>query len=265
MTTSNDMTMNAAGRASVPGDNSPAFQGWVNHPADAKSRQGRQKVLSSLTGLAGLRAVNPGAEALGYCQKPIVGAHGVTRPTRPAAAFPAAIRHFLFSILVPLVALLVLLAASARAQTTNFAQAFPGLTLGGLQSDLDGVNTNPAYSPTNLLTFMRSNYFKALPASQPYLFDHVTQTGTANGSLTATGQVVTAPVVPDQLAAPLKTGSNISFALLTVSNHSYTVAANADLKTANWNNASNFTGDGYVKTVTLAITNPVNFFRVSQP
>jgi hypothetical protein len=86
-----------------------------------------------------------------------------------------------------------------------------------------------------------------------------------NGTLTATGQVVTAPIVPDKIAQPLAAGGNVSFAFLTVSNHSYTVQGNVDLTTANWNSISNFTGDGYVKTLTLPITNGANFYRVSQP
>ncbi|MFZ0826558.1 MAG: hypothetical protein WAO02_03965 [Verrucomicrobiia bacterium] len=216
-----DMTMSDAGRAGSP---LPAAN-VVNHPRASRSPN---------------------------------GAHGVTRPTMPAAAFSAAILHLLFSILV-------LFSASARAQTTNFSQAFPGLSQAAIQGDLEGVNTNPAYVPKNLLAFMSSNYFNALPPGQPYLFDGGTQAGTASGSLTATGQVVTAPIVPDVIAVPVAAGGNVSFALLTVSNHSYTVSANADLTTANWNSVSNFTGDGYVKTVSLSVTNPVNFYKVSQP
>jgi hypothetical protein len=112
---------------------------------------------------------------------------------------------------------------------------------------------------------MSSNYFNALPAGQPYLFSGVTQTGTANGSLSATGQVVTAPAVPVQITQPAAAGGFVSFSLLTVSNHSYTVHNNVDLTKTIWNNVTNFTGNGYLETVTLAITNPANNYRVSQP
>ena len=70
---------------------------------------------------------------------------------------------------------------------------------------------------------------------------------------------------PIQIAQPQAARGNVSFAFLTVSNHSYTVYGNPSLRTNNWNNKSNFTRDGYVKTVTLPITNSAGFCCVGQP
>ena len=47
-------------------ENSPALQGWGHGGGVRESRQGRQRLLSSLSGLLSWGGVGPSAEALGY-------------------------------------------------------------------------------------------------------------------------------------------------------------------------------------------------------
>lgn len=155
--------------------------------------------------------------------------------------------------------------SSVLADMTNFAQAFPGISQAALESDLEHINANPAFTPTNLQALMNSNYFNSLPAGHPWLFDNNTQTGISSGMLTATGQVVSAPAVPVRITQAQALNGKFSFAFLTVSNFNYNVYCSTGFTPDGWNNISNFTGDGYFKTVILTATNAINFYRISEP
>ena len=74
--------------------------------------------------------------------------------------------------------------------------------------------------------------------------------------LTVTGTVT------GKLIGPALAGNNFTFSVVTVSNQSYTVQRNDDLKTTNWLFYTNFTGNGSLMQVVAPVTNaPQRFFR----
>ena len=95
----------------------------------------------------------------------------------------------------------------------------------------------------------------------------VTYSGAANrGTVTVREQLIYAPQLPLVLALPRKTGTNFSFAFLTVSNQSYTVWANTNLTTPNWVSTTNVLGDGYIQNMTVPVTNSAqSFYQLSSP
>jgi hypothetical protein len=160
---------------------------------------------------------------------------------------------------------LLLAATGVRAQS-NFTQLYPGISFAGIQSDLQNMQGNTNYSPTNLLAFMRSNYSGVLPRETVWTFDASTQNGTNNGSMYANGKLISAPAEPVQIVAPqLGYFGGFTLTFATVSNHSYTVYGATNPASTNWTSLSNIIGNGYLFTLTFPTNFPQQYFRVSQP
>jgi hypothetical protein len=160
---------------------------------------------------------------------------------------------------------LLLAAAGVRAQS-NFTQLYPGIAYAGIQSDLQNMQGNTNYAPTNLLAFMRSNYPGVLPLGTVWTFDASTQNGASNGTMYANGRLISAPAEPAQIISP-QTGyfGGFIFTFATVSNHSYTVYGATSPASTNWTSLSNIIGNGYLFTLTFPTNLAQQYFRVSQP
>jgi hypothetical protein len=73
-------------------------------------------------------------------------------------------------------------------------------------------------------------------------------------------------VLEPKILNPIVSGGKFTFSFGTVSNQSYTVQRNDDLKTTNWVFYTNFPGNGSLIQIVTPITNaPMRFFRVRQP
>jgi hypothetical protein len=167
--------------------------------------------------------------------------------------------------LILLAAGLLLAAAGLQAQS-NFTQLYPGISFAGMQSDLQNVQSNTNYVPTNLLALVSSNYFGVLPRFTVWTFDASTQTGESNGTMTALGQMLSAPVLPVQVfLPPADLGSGFTLGFATASSHSYTVYGATNLPAAIWTNLAHITGNGFTHNLSFPTTNADQFFRVSQP
>ena len=73
-------------------------------------------------------------------------------------------------------------------------------------------------------------------------------------------------ITKPKILNPVLSGGNLTFSFGTMSNQSYTVQRNDDLKTGNWVFYTNFTGNGSLMQVIAPATNAAHrFFRVREP
>ena len=130
------------------------------------------------------------------------------------------------------------------------------------------LNSNPNYVPTNLLTFIQSNYIGRLPTHSAWTFDGATQTGASNGTASAGAQYQSGPALAmPVLGVGLPGGTNFSMSFQSILSNSYTVQNLGDFTTTNWANATNFPGTGFIMPVAVPVPGGTTqqYFRIKQP